>query len=165
MKHEDRDKLGLTEDEAKKLEANVHDAFKTVVKNMQEKAIGDFSELEIIIYTLTKNDILKDKKNISLSIIEHETTDLEHDIEDSKISLYKAYKDYKEMKKKYHAMAHSDDKADAIEAHEKIGEALHRMLGYIEDTFRDIWSCSECEEERKELIKAVKTIAEEYKIA
>lgn len=44
-------------------------------------------------------------------------------------------------------------------------EALNLMLDYIEDLFRDLYSCSECEEERVELNKSIKSLVQEYHIA
>lgn len=69
MKHEDRDVLKLSEEQAKKLDANVMDAFYTIVKKMSNKEAGDFSELDILVYSLTKKDILKNHKDIDISVM------------------------------------------------------------------------------------------------
>lgn len=90
--------------------------------------------------------------------------DLKKDIENSKWELYEAYKEYKDIKHKYRNMSNASDKTDVAEAHKKMSEALENILDYIEDLFRDLYSCSECEEERDELKKSIKSMVIEYGI-
>lgn len=92
MKHEDRDILGLTEDQAKKLDANVMDAFYTIVKKMSNKQAGDFNEMDILVYLVSKKDILKNHKDIDISMMAKEMEDIREDMKETKWQLYEAYK-------------------------------------------------------------------------
>lgn len=165
MKHEDRDILGLTEDQAKKLDANVMDAFYTIVKKMSNKQAGDFNEMDILVYLVSKKDILKNHKDIDISMMAKEMEDIREDMKETKWQLYEAYKEYKSVKQKYSDISNYNDRSIVIEAHKKMTEALNVMLDYIEDLFRDLYSCSECEEERVELNKSIKSLVQEYHIA
>ena len=93
-----------------------------------------------------------------------EVKDLSADVEEADKQFDELYKEYKEVKHKYSKMGNGIDKADIVEAHSKITNAVKNITDYISDLFRDLYSCSECEEERTELKKAVKNLAMEYKI-
>lgn len=164
MKHIERDILKLSEEEANKLDGNVMDAFYTKTAKMSKNPLGDFDEWDIVIYMLAKQYILEEKKDISVLEMSEEVKDLSADVEEADKQFDELYKEYKEVKHKYSKMGNGIDKADIVEAHSKITNAVKNITDYISDLFRDLYSCSECEEERTELKKAVKNLAMEYKI-
>ena len=151
MTHEERDILKLSEADANLLDGNVMDAFYTKARKMINAGAGEFNEADIIIYMLAKKYILHEKKNIDINTMSEEMQD-------------EVYKEYKDIKHKYSKMSNAIDKADVVEAHKKMSEGLNKILDYIEDLFRDLYSFSECEEERNELRKSIKNLAIEYKI-
>lgn len=164
MKHSERDILKLSEEQANKLDGNVMDAFYTKISKMSKNQLGDFDEWDIIIYMLAKQYILEEKKDISVLEMSEEVKDLSADVSEAEKQFDELYKEYKEVKHKYSKMVNGIDKADIIEAHSKITNAVKNIMDYVSDLFRDLYSCSECEEERTELKKAVKNLAMEYKI-
>ena len=161
MTHEERDILKLSEEQANLLDGNVMDAFYTKAQKMIKAGSGAFNEDDIIVYMLAKKYILHEKKNIDINTMSEEMQDLSEDV---KKSFNEVYKEYKDIKHKYSKMTNSIDKADVVEAHKRMSDGLHNILDYIEDLFRDLYSCSECEEERNELRKSIKNLAIEYKI-
>lgn len=164
MTHAERDILKLSEEQAKKLDGNVMDAFYTKVQKMSNNQAGDFNELDIIVYMLSKKYILHEHKDIEVLDMNKELNDLSKDIENAEKSFDEIHKEYKETKQKYRAMLNGIDKSDVIEAHTKMANALKKIFDYLEDLFRDLYSCSECEEERNELKTFIKNLAIEYKI-
>lgn len=164
MTHTERDILKLSEEQANKLDSNVMDAFYTKVQKMSKNPLGVFDEWDIVIYMLAKKYILHEHKDINITNMSEEMCDLSEDVREARKTFDETYKEYKNIKNKYSRMGNALDKADVVEAHKKMTEALNNILDYIEDLFRDLYSCSECEEERNELKKFVKNLAVEYKI-
>lgn len=161
MTHEERDILKLSEEQANLLDGNVMDAFYTKVQKMVKAGAGAFNEVDIIVYMLAKKYILHENKDIQINAMSNEMQDLSEDV---RKSFNEVYKEYKDIKHKYSGMSHAIDKADVVEAHKRMSDGLNKILDYIEDLFRDLYSCSECEEERNELRKSIKNLAIEYKI-
>lgn len=164
MTHTERDILKLSEEQANKLDSNVMDAFYTKVQKMSKNPLGVFDEWDIVIYMLAKKYILHEHKDIEVLDMNKELKDLSEDIENAEKSFDEIHKEYKETKQKYRLMSNGIDKADVIEAHTKMANALKKIFDYLEDLFRDLYSCSECEEERSELKTFIKNLAVEYKI-
>ncbi len=164
MEHIERDILKLSEADANLLDGNVMDAFYTKVQKMINAGAGEFNEVDIIVYMLAKKYILHEHRNIDVKTMSEEVQDLSEDVEEAKKSFDEVYKEYKDTKHKYSKMSNAIDKADVIEAHKRMSDGLNKILDYIEDLFRDLYSCSECEEERNELKKSIKNLAIEYKI-
>lgn len=164
MKQEDRYILGLTEEQAEKLNANVKDAFYTIVNKMCNKEIGDFSEKDILVYLIAKRDILKNHKDINTPMMSRKIEDIKEEMRETIEDLFETYKEYKEVKHKYSKISNSNDKNQISEAHRHMKEALNKMLNYIDELFSDLYSCSECEDERIELNKTIRNLVKKYNI-
>lgn len=157
MTQAEANKIGINIDDVHKLEYNVDDAFKTVCEKMIKKEKGNFTAEEIIIYILGKNEM----KHRGSSLLD-KTMDDKAMMSDMEMNLYEAHQKYKEYKKQYHEYKDSTEKALMVEAHKSMTMSLNNMLAMVENFYHEIWSCSECEDERVALKKTATNIYKKY---
>lgn len=157
MTQAEANKLGLNIDDVHKLERNVDDAFITVCKKMIRNREGEFTFQDIVLYMLGKREM----KYRGGEILD-KTMDDKKMMSDMELNLYEAHKQYKEYKKEYHHYRDSTEKALMMDAHKHMTTSLYNMLDLVENFYHEIWSCSECEDERVALKKVLKNLYNKY---